>query len=318
MVSIRDIAKLSGYSTGTVSRVINQQKYVSAEARKKIQAVIVDLDYVPNAIAQDLSEGTTKNVGVILPHTKHPYFTQLLNGIMDASFHSPYQLVLLPSEYNQEMERNYLEGLRRKAYHSLIFTSYGLPLEEIATYQKFGPIVCCKNPGTLTLSAAYSERKNANVQAFQYLKQQKVQQLVFLFSRPKGQSPTSTETLQVFQEIYQRQTRDDEVISGITTYDDGYRVAQEIANRKVAIEAIFTNGDDIAAGILAWYAAHHVQAPLVIGQENQLASRLLNIPTIDHHFYEIGKTAFKLSLVKEVKTVGLESTFILRNRNVLK
>ncbi len=74
MANIHDIARLSGFSTATVSRVINQQHYVAPSTRAAIQAVIDQLDYVPSTMAQNLSAGKTRTIGVILPHTDHPYF----------------------------------------------------------------------------------------------------------------------------------------------------------------------------------------------------------------------------------------------------
>lgn len=63
MPTIRDIARKSGYSVSTVSRVLNQQKYVSDAAKEAIEAVIKQLDYVPNSLARDLSFGQNKNIG---------------------------------------------------------------------------------------------------------------------------------------------------------------------------------------------------------------------------------------------------------------
>lgn len=53
MVSIRDIAKQSGYSISTVSRYINKSGYVSQEAAETISAIIKELDYSPSQIARD-------------------------------------------------------------------------------------------------------------------------------------------------------------------------------------------------------------------------------------------------------------------------
>ncbi len=59
MANIHDIARLSGYSTATVSRVINGHRYVSAAARARILTVMKQLDYVPSTMAQNLSAGKT-------------------------------------------------------------------------------------------------------------------------------------------------------------------------------------------------------------------------------------------------------------------
>ena len=64
MTNIRKIAKLSGYSVSSVSRVINNHPHVSEEARQKILQVMEELDYRPNILAQELSSGSTRRVGV--------------------------------------------------------------------------------------------------------------------------------------------------------------------------------------------------------------------------------------------------------------
>lgn len=60
MTNIRKIAKLTGYSVSSVSRVINNHPHVSEEARQKILQVMEELDYRPNILAQELSSGSTR------------------------------------------------------------------------------------------------------------------------------------------------------------------------------------------------------------------------------------------------------------------
>ena len=52
MTTIKDIARISGYSIGTVSRVINNHPDVSAVAKKKIEKVIKDERFEPNSNAK--------------------------------------------------------------------------------------------------------------------------------------------------------------------------------------------------------------------------------------------------------------------------
>ena len=54
MTTIKDIARISGYSIGTVSRVINNHPDVSAVAKKKIEKVIKDERFEPNSNASNL------------------------------------------------------------------------------------------------------------------------------------------------------------------------------------------------------------------------------------------------------------------------
>lgn len=195
MTNIRDIARLSGYSVSTISRYINHSGYVSLKAGEEIQAVINKVNYAPNTLARDLNRGKTFNVGVVLPHTKHPYFTNILEGIMDAAFASGYHVVLLPSKYDADLEIEYLEQLRRKSYDALIFTSREIPLAKLVEYQKYGPIVCCSNPGKIKLAAAYSLKKDTFISAFEWIKSQGYRNVGILLSRNSRQSVTSDITL---------------------------------------------------------------------------------------------------------------------------
>lgn len=60
--------------------------------RKEILAVMKEVDYIPNANARQLSYGKTKSIGVILPYTNHPYFDQLISGIIEAAFDYDYKV----------------------------------------------------------------------------------------------------------------------------------------------------------------------------------------------------------------------------------
>lgn len=111
MTNIHDIAKLSGYSVGTVSRVLNHG-YVSEQARNKIQKVVAETNYVPNRIARSLSSGRTMTFGVVVLDIEQPYYNELVRGAAERAFQDNYRLILLPSNYDFKTERQYLELLR--------------------------------------------------------------------------------------------------------------------------------------------------------------------------------------------------------------
>ena len=80
MTTIKDIAKLSGYSIGTVSRVINNHPDVSAANRERVKAVVQELHYVPNNSARDLVKVRSADIGLIVRGVGNPFFTQLRPG----------------------------------------------------------------------------------------------------------------------------------------------------------------------------------------------------------------------------------------------
>lgn len=311
MTNIRDIARLAGYSVSTVSRCINDSGYVSANAKQKIQKVIDDLDYVPNEVARDLSRGRTFNVGVVLPHTDHPYFTHVVKGIMNAAFASGFNVVLLPSKYDADLEIEYLEQLRRKSFDALIFTSRAIPLKKLAKYQKYGSIVCCGNVDDIQIACAYALKKDTFIEAFRWIKNRNFKNIGILLSRDGNNSRTSQLTLQSFQTVYQQAPKI--IDTTVTTYADGYRAISRFHQKGLKPDFIFANGDDVAAGARQYYLDHQEEVPPMMGQENQLSGRILNLSTIDHQFQKVGKTALELAVSQEIKQIAIPSKLIKRS-----
>ena len=312
MTNIRDIAKQSGYSVTTVSRYLNQNGYVSEAAAQKIKEVITKLDYVPNSIARDLSIGQTSTIGVVVPHMHHPYFTQLVAGIMEAAFAKQINVTLLQSKYDAQLEIKYLKQLHQKTYDGLIFTSHGISLTEMVKYQKYGPIVCCEDPGEINLLAAYTTRETTYLQAFTHLKKHHFTNIGVMLSRPYELSATSKLTLDCYRQVFDHYPNKHLLQTTTTTYSDGYQGALKYLKLSSQPDFIFTNGDDIAAGVRQCYLDHNHIVPPLMGQENQLASQLMQISTIDHHFKQVGAQAFHLLSSPKIKQVPVTAELIIR------
>lgn len=311
MVSIRDIAKKSGYSISTVSRFINQSGYVSEKAAETIGAIVNELDYSPNQIARDLSMGRTRKIGVVVPHVRHSYFTELIQGLLDVALENHYQLLFLPSDYNLKTELSYLEQLRRKAFDALIFTSRAIDIKTIANYQKYGTIVCMEETNHPELISISVDRKQGYRDLFAWLHKHNLQKIALLFSRNSDISPTFRETLSVFKEYF---TEIDYITyGGLMNYEDASLVFQKI-QKQSDCDCIVANSDDLAVGLLKAFENADLRAPLIVSQTSQLSGKLLNIPTIDNHNYQLGKLACEAAIAKNPKSIRLPSKFMI-NRN---
>lgn len=310
MISISDIAKKAGVAKSTVSRVINHHPYVSDETRKKVMDLIAELDYMPNQLARDLSRGKTQKIGVVIPHTRHPYFTHLINGLLDAAKASDYQLVMMPSDYNQELELSYLKQLKMEAIAALIFTSRAISLEIIETYAKYGRIVVCeKLQGYQLLSSAYLDRYSSFVDAFSAMKARGLQHLVLLFSRDNESSATYQSALLAYHDVYGQQSTPYMVFGNIHDFNDGLHISHQLV-KDAHIDGVLATSDEVAAGILKGYEESKKKYPYIIGQENLLVGQLLKLPTIDHKSYSLGKLAFKQALSESISQEVLISEFL--------
>ena len=75
---MREIAKLAGVSSATVSRVINGSALVTEETTRRIQRIIQELNFVPNNSAIHLKNGKSQIFGIVIPDLTNPFFTELV------------------------------------------------------------------------------------------------------------------------------------------------------------------------------------------------------------------------------------------------
>lgn len=80
-MTIKDIARESGYAVGTVSRVLNNNPRVSEDARRKILAVVAQHGYQPNANAKHLKQQVPEGLALIVKGTQNALFADLLDKL---------------------------------------------------------------------------------------------------------------------------------------------------------------------------------------------------------------------------------------------
>ena len=119
--SIKDVAKEAGVSISTVSSVINKNKFVSEERKKRVLDAIKKLKYKPNIIARGLRTKSTRAVGVILPDIAQPFFAQVIRGMEETARTRNYTLILGCSFYDIVEEERQINILMNQFVDGIIF-----------------------------------------------------------------------------------------------------------------------------------------------------------------------------------------------------
>ena len=94
MVTIKDIARESGYSVSTVSRVLNNRNDVSPDAIKKIEEVVAKFNFVPNNNAKHLKQNNSKAIGVLVKGISNMLFASVVEEIQRMIEKTEYTLVV--------------------------------------------------------------------------------------------------------------------------------------------------------------------------------------------------------------------------------
>ena len=110
-VTIKDVARLSGVSPMTVSRVINDSERVSPETRRRVEEAISKLGYVPSRLARGLSRQRTGTLALIVPDVANPFFTLIVRGAEDSARRAGYRVILCDTRADLTVEREVIEEM---------------------------------------------------------------------------------------------------------------------------------------------------------------------------------------------------------------
>lgn len=136
---LADVAKLAGVSVTTVSRVINERGYLSAETKEKVFSAMQQLNYQPSLAARVLQGKQFKLVGLIFASLENPLIAQVVVEIENNLFSHGYKAIICNSMDNPEKEQQYLKMLMANQVDGIITGSHN---EGIKEYKMSGlPIV---------------------------------------------------------------------------------------------------------------------------------------------------------------------------------
>lgn len=121
--SLKDIAKLSGVSVATVSRVINDNGRFSEETRQKVLNVIEETGYKMNYNAKSLRMNRSFSIGILVPDISNYFFADVVQKIEEILFDKGYSTIICNTGRSQEKETAYLKMLEGKGVDGLIVIS---------------------------------------------------------------------------------------------------------------------------------------------------------------------------------------------------
>lgn len=127
---LSDVAKEAGVSPTTVSRVINNHGYLSAQTKQNVFDAMEKLHYQPNSLARSLKGKKTRIIGLIFPGITNPFFSELIEKLEKSLFLQGYKVILCNSADDIEKERDYLKMLLANQVDGIITGAHNLGIME--------------------------------------------------------------------------------------------------------------------------------------------------------------------------------------------
>ncbi|MBC7765826.1 MAG: LacI family DNA-binding transcriptional regulator [Hyphomonadaceae bacterium] len=119
-MNIYDIARETGLSIATVSRVINQDKNVSDKTRTKVQSAIERFGYVPNAVARGLAVNASKTVGLAVIDIRDTYYATVAHTIERELAQLGYNCLLFNTGVQVPEKIHYIHIMQQKRVDAII------------------------------------------------------------------------------------------------------------------------------------------------------------------------------------------------------
>jgi LacI family transcriptional regulator len=110
-VTIKDVAREADVSYSTVSRVVNNYKYVNPDTREKVTEAMERLGYIANQQARSLVKGRSQVIGLLIHSFETSYIGEIVRGIDDAIAEAQYDLLLYTTHRRAERETTYVSNI---------------------------------------------------------------------------------------------------------------------------------------------------------------------------------------------------------------
>jgi LacI family kdg operon repressor len=124
--TIADVAKAAGVSKATVSRFLNhRERLLSPDIAARVEAAIVELAYTPSLVAQALSHGRTRLIGLIVADISNPYSVAVLRGAEKACQEAGYLVMLFNLGNDIDREREAIDALTGYQVDGFILNTLG-------------------------------------------------------------------------------------------------------------------------------------------------------------------------------------------------
>ncbi len=318
MITLKDVARECNVHPTTVSKALHNSPEIPAKTRKLILKTCESLGYRPNLIARSLITKRTFIIGLLIPDIDNQYYSEVSKGISNYLEKKNYGLLFCNSERNKEKELRNIEFLIQANVDGVIV----LPTETLKS--DFNAFLSSKTPFILVdnyvqdldISYVGNDNFNGSMQMVRHIAKLGYRRIGYILSDEF--STASNERLEGYLKVHQEYGMEVDrslLIHSKATFDDGYRYAKELIEKKV--DCIYSINDTVALGVFKYCFENGIKIPEQVGlcgYDDIPLSAMLPVPltTVRQNKYSLGQKAAEI-LINEI-----EDRTAIKQRVILK
>jgi LacI family transcriptional regulator len=302
-VTIKDVARMAEVSISTVSRVINDSKPVSPEARRRVLKAIEELGYKPNEVARSLVTKKSNIIGIIVDDIGSSYVAQIIRGVEEVGRMYNYDLLLCSSYGDKESELRFAQFLMQKQVAGIIIVSEILNNDVLSflDMSRIPFVYLNKYYNVLESPNVSINNREASDKVMRHLVEEGHKRIAYVTQEKDVELTIEKHKLEAYRE-WMGNIGGDPMVFEVDGHkiEDGYDIGNRIVERLLEekITAVYCCEDEIAIGLINYLYDHNIKVPediSVVGYGDiTLASYFRPmLTTIKEPYYDIGAVSIR-------------------------
>lgn len=246
MATMKDVAALASVGVGTVSRVLNSPEAVKESTRKKVEAAMKELNYIPNAYARGLKMNKTNTIALIIPTIWHPFFSEFAYYVESNLAQHKFKMLLCNSDVNNEKELEYIQMVQENKVDGIIGITYS-DLDNFVSSNL--PFVTIDRHFKEEMVCVTSDNFRAGQLAVEKLAEKGCRKLAYIGTHSRFSSET-TKRRKGFVEEAEALQIPYAIFDGVDPVIDFYGEIENFIEKHPDVDGVFAHTDFIALDIL--------------------------------------------------------------------
>lgn len=295
MATISDVAKLSGISVSTVSRVINDSPHVSPEKRQKVLDAMEQLGYTPMQAARQMRGSGSQNIAVVIPSITNTFFAYLVNAIERTCREQGYKTLIIQTYGEKELEEEALNLLKLHHVDGVILCAMENDKSFIQSYARYGGLVVCNEySDDDSISSIQGRQYEGFYQATEYLISKGYQRIGYcagtrtVIIQPIGVNINTDRYMGYAEALsaHNMAANPGFVYTRVRTFEDGQEFIRNYAKQEIRPDAVIAGSDQVAAGMVFEAGKQGIRIPedlAIMGVDDQPLATQIEIPLTTIH-----------------------------------
>jgi LacI family transcriptional regulator len=311
--TIRDVARLAGFSVASVSRVLNGHATVTPETREKVLNAVKTLGYTPNIAARSLSTARTHALGVVLPDMHGEFFSELLRGMERAAREHGYLLLLSNIHADAMIAGQVLNAMRGRVDGMIVMAPQLAEAERESALPRGLPVVLINSPGSQGHASLRTDNTGGMTEMVAHLLATGRRRIVHLSGMLENID--ANERQLAYREAMARLAPDlpVRVLEGNFDELSGERLTRQLLDEGLPADALLAANDMMALGALQTLRQAGVAVPdrvAVAGFDDVPLARYLDLTSISVDIAGLGARAVEVLVgVISGQSPSLETEF---------